>query len=98
MAAMAAGTDVAWGYIRFHEGAASPAPCYGRRTLERWVDRIGSTWQDDDVYVYVYFNNDGCACAWRDARRFAALCQRARIETTRVPGRGKVRLCAPGGS
>lgn len=83
----------AWGYVRFHEGVASPAPCYGRRALERWVERICSTWQHDDVYVY--FNNDGCACALRDARRFAALCHRSGLETTSVPGRGEVRLCSP---
>jgi uncharacterized protein YecE (DUF72 family) len=84
----------AWGYVRFHEGAASPSPCYGRRALERWVDRIGSTWHEDDD-VYVYFNNDGCACALRDARRFSTLCHRAGLETTRVPDRGAVRLCVP---
>lgn len=86
-----------WGYLRFHEGAASPSPCYGRRALERWAERIAATWPPDED-VYVYFNNDTCACALRDARRFASLCRRVGLETTRVPGRGVVRLCAPGAS
>jgi uncharacterized protein YecE (DUF72 family) len=82
-----------WGYLRFHEGVASPRPCYGRRALATWVDRIAGTWSDR-ADVYAYFNNDQCACAPHDAQRFAALCRRAGLATTRVPGRGTVRLCA----
>lgn len=81
-----------WGYLRFHEGVASPRPCYGRRALAAWASRIAETWPAT-ADVYVYFNNDPCACALRDARRFAAMCTREGLETTRVPRRGVVTLC-----
>lgn len=83
-----------WGYLRFHEGVASPRPCYGGRALASWAERVASTWGDGGD-VYAYFNNDTCACALRDARVFAAACTRAGLEPTRVPRRGAVRLCDP---
>lgn len=88
-----------WGYVRFHEGVASPHPCYGRRALETWAGRIGALWPGGED-VYVYFNNDTCACALRDARWFAAAAHRAGLPTTRVPRAGSVRLGrpAPGGA
>jgi uncharacterized protein YecE (DUF72 family) len=61
-----------WGYVRLHEGTASPRPCYGRTALHTWVERIRSCW-DEHADVYVYFNNDHRACAVRNAmtiRRF----------------------------
>jgi uncharacterized protein YecE (DUF72 family) len=82
-----------WGYLRFHEGRASPRPCYGRRALTTWAERIAETWPAP-ADVYAYFNNDACACALVDARRFSGLCRRAGLETTRVPARGSVTLCA----
>ena len=81
-----------WGYLRFHEGIAAPRPCYGRRALATWAERIAATWPAGED-VFAYFNNDTCACALRDARVFAAACARAGLETTKVPGRGVVRLC-----
>jgi uncharacterized protein YecE (DUF72 family) len=81
----------AWGYVRLHEGRATPRPCYGRRALETWAGRIAGTWSKDED-VYVYFNNDTCACALRDARWFAAAAQRVGLEPTRVPARGAVHL------
>ena len=74
-----------WGYVRFHHGAASPDPCYGRRALSTWVDRIGDLFgtQRD---VFVYFNNDGAACALRDARVFAGLAEKSGLRVTRVVG------------
>jgi uncharacterized protein YecE (DUF72 family) len=82
-----------WGYFRFHEGVASPRPCYGRRALSTWAARIAETWPPQ-ADVYVYFNNDTCTCAPRDATVFADACKRVGLETTRVPGRGAVTLCA----
>lgn len=80
-----------WGYLRFHEGAAAPRPCYGRRAIATWASRVAETWATG-ADVYVYFNNDSCACAPRDAQWFAAACERAGLETTRVPRRGAVTL------
>lgn len=82
-----------WGYFRFHEGVATPRPCYGRRSLATWASRIAQTWATASD-VYAYFNNDPCACALHDARVFAGLCVRAGLRTTRVPARGLVTLCA----
>ncbi|MZD55021.1 DUF72 domain-containing protein [Streptomyces sp. SID5606] len=61
-----------WGYVRFHEGRATPWPRYGRRSLSTWSDRITSTWSRDQD-VYAYFNNDQHAAAVADARTFARL-------------------------
>jgi uncharacterized protein YecE (DUF72 family) len=61
-----------FGYLRMHEGRATPRPRYGRRALESWLPRI------DEAYpakadVFVYFNNDhGCA-AVADALAFRRL-------------------------
>ena len=59
-----------WGYVRFHRGRASPAPCYGRAALSTWAERLASLWAPDDD-VYCYFNNDQRACAMRDAHVLA---------------------------
>ena len=82
-----------WGYLRFHEGIASPRPCYGRRALAGWASRIAQTWPEGGD-VYAYFNNDSCTCAPHDAQRFAAACTREGLRPSRVPGRGAVTLCA----
>jgi uncharacterized protein YecE (DUF72 family) len=74
----------AWAYIRFHEGRAAPAPCYGPRALHSWIQRIRSLW-DERCDVFVYFNNDGHCCAVRDAREFARLAAREGLRVTRVP-------------
>ncbi len=29
-----------WGYLRLHEGRASPRPCYGRTALDSWARRL----------------------------------------------------------
>lgn len=73
-----------WGYVRFHEGVATPRPCYGERALNTWVERIAKRWTAD-ADVFVYFNNDQRACAVRDATRFARLAARAGLKPTRVP-------------
>lgn len=83
-----------WGYLRFHEGSASPRPCYGRRAIARWAERLATLWPDT-ADVYAYFNNDPCACALRDARWFAAAVRRSGRTPTGVPPRGVVHLCTP---
>ena len=73
-----------WGYLRLHEGRASPAPCYGRTALANWAARLADLW-DESEDVYVYFNNDHGGCAVRDAHRFALAGARAGLSPTRVP-------------
>ena len=72
-----------WGFVRFHEGRASPHPCYGRRALATWAERIAGLWPGADVYCY--FNNDTHACAVRDATVFAGLAREAGLSPSRVP-------------
>lgn len=74
-----------WGYVRFHEGRASPHPCYGRRALDTWAERLAGLWQPGED-VFAYFNNDPGGCAVRDARWFAAAARHAGLQPTRVPG------------
>jgi uncharacterized protein YecE (DUF72 family) len=73
-----------WGYLRFHHGLANPIPCYGRRALKAWAERLADMYAPDDT-VYVFFNNDPRACALRDAYVFAELCEEVGLEPTRVP-------------
>src|SRR5205085_11130721 len=73
-----------WGFVRFHEGRATPRPCYGERALESWVERLHRLF-GVDADVYAYFNNDGRACARRDAVVFAHLAAQAGFTPTRVP-------------
>ena len=80
-----------WGYLRLHEGRASPHPCYGRQALTHWAERLAECWSADED-VYVFFNNDHRACAVRDARVFARACERAGLQPTRVPGPSDVRV------
>lgn len=68
-----------FGYVRFHEGRASPAPRYGVRALDTWLGRIA----DGYGLTYAYFNNDHAAAAVRDATGFA---RRARGRGFEVPG------------
>ncbi len=82
-----------WGYLRLHEGRATPHPCYGRQALTHWAERLAECWSTDED-VYVFFNNDHRACAVRDARVFAAACIRAGLEPTRVPGPSDVTVVA----
>jgi uncharacterized protein YecE (DUF72 family) len=75
---------VEWGYVRFHRGRASPAPCYGETALARWAERVQELWDDGDD-VYCYFNNDTNGCAPRDAHRFALAARRHGLAPTRTP-------------
>ena len=73
-----------WGYLRLHEGRATPRPCYGRDALAAWAGRIADRFgPGDDVFVYT--NNDPEGCAVRDARLLAGPVARAGLRPTRVP-------------
>ncbi|WP_051734646.1 MULTISPECIES: DUF72 domain-containing protein [Streptomyces] len=61
-----------WGYVRFHEGRARPAPRYGRTALHTWAARIADTWPAG-ADVFAYFNNDSGGAAVADARAFIRL-------------------------
>ncbi|HWB72788.1 MAG TPA: DUF72 domain-containing protein [Egibacteraceae bacterium] len=82
-----------WGYLRLHQGAASPHPCYGRTAVGSRARLLAETW-GGDCDVYVFFNNDPRGCALRDARRFALACARQGLEPTRVPDRGDVEIAS----
>jgi uncharacterized protein YecE (DUF72 family) len=57
-----------WGYVRFHEGRASPPTRYGRRALSTAIGRVDDLYRRSDD-VYVYFNNDHQASAVANARQ-----------------------------
>ena len=61
-----------WGYLRFHEGTASPWPRYDAEALRAWAERVAATWPPEAT-VYAYFNNDQCGAAIHDAAEFARL-------------------------
>jgi len=67
-----------WGFVRMHEGVASPHPHYGTKALRAWVDRVVDLW-GRDAECFVSFNNDHGACAVRDAAEFVALARRAQV-------------------
>jgi len=73
-----------WGYLRLHEGAASPWPRYGRGALRSWIDRLGQAWPGHED-VYVYFNNDQEGAAITDSITFADLARHAAHPITRTP-------------
>ena len=75
----------AWGYLRFHQGAAQPWPRYGQRALSSWLDRVTQAWPDDGAPVYAYFNNDPAGAAVADSVTFAALARRAGRSVSRTP-------------
>ncbi len=80
-----------WTYLRFHEGRATPRPCYGRTALETWARRLADGWNADEE-CWVYFNNDPHACAPWDAARFAGQIERAGLRPTRVPAPRSIRV------
>ena len=66
-----------WGYVRLHEGTASPPPSYGRTALGTWLDRIDGAWPGARrADVFVYFNNDHGAAAVRNARTLRRMADR----------------------
>jgi uncharacterized protein YecE (DUF72 family) len=78
-----------WGYLRLHEGRASPAPCYGRTALATWAARLAERFGPGEE-LFVYLNNDTAGCAPRDARVLAARLRAAGLRPTRVPGPSEV--------
>jgi uncharacterized protein YecE (DUF72 family) len=79
-----------WGYVRFHEGRATPHPCYGRAALSTWARRLADTWGDADIFAF--FNNDERGCAVRDATVLARTARQTGLSPTRVPETGEVRV------
>jgi uncharacterized protein YecE (DUF72 family) len=61
-----------FGYLRLHEGTASPRPRYGRQALKTWRDRLASAFPGGED-VFVYFNNDHGAAAVINARELISL-------------------------
>ena len=84
-----------WGYLRMHAGRAAPRPCYGATALRRWAEQLAELWRPEEE-VHVYFNNDGCGCAVRDARRFAGAVRRVGLAPSRVPPARETPVCPPG--
>ena len=82
-----------WGYVRFHEGRATPAPCYGERALDTWARTLADLYEPEED-VYAFFNNDPRGCAVRDARVFARAVRRHGLHATRVPVAGDVNVAA----
>jgi len=74
-----------WGYVRLHEGMASPRPEYGRSALGTWLDRIAGTWSlgPGGADAYLYFNNDRGGAAVRNARTVRRMAARRGIATDR---------------
>ena len=83
-----------WGYLRFHEGAAQPWPCYGPQALRTWAARLRDTWPGS-ADMYVYFNNDPGGAAVVNSAQFAAAVQRAGLDATRTPRPGSIPLTPP---
>lgn len=80
-----------WTYLRFHEGLASPRPCYGGQALDTWAGRIADGWSAAED-AYVFFNNDPAGCAIRDAIVFARLAGKRGLDPTRVPDLDSIRV------
>lgn len=80
-----------WTFLRFHEGGGKPHPCYTKKSMVPWAERLASEW-GPEADLYVYFNNDPRACALRDAIVFHDLLLEVGLEPTRVPARRDVRV------
>ena len=73
-----------WTYLRFHAGRAAPRSCYDPAELDRWAKRLEGGWGRDPA-GFVYFNNDGHACALRDASVFARALDRRGVRVASQP-------------
>ena len=80
-----------WAYLRLHEGAARPRPCYAEDAIGTWVARLASAWPPP-ADRFVYFNNDPGGCAVRDAAVAATLFTAAALEPTRMPRAADIRV------
>jgi uncharacterized protein YecE (DUF72 family) len=65
-----------WRYVRMHEGLAAPAGCYGPDALESLATRLAEEGPSPST-DWVFFNNDGHACAPSNARTFRRLATHA---------------------
>jgi uncharacterized protein YecE (DUF72 family) len=77
-----------WGYLRLHEGTASPPPSYGRAALGTWLERIDGCWPGGvRSDVFVFFNNDPGGAAVRNARTMCRMAsnQGLAVTTARAP-------------
>lgn len=63
-------------YIRMHEGLAAPAGCYDSADLAGLASRLASEGRGTTA-DWVFFNNDGHACAPANARTFSRLADHA---------------------
>jgi uncharacterized protein YecE (DUF72 family) len=65
-----------WRYIRMHEGTAVPAGCYESTDLAALATRLANEGMGTTA-DWVFFNNDGHACAPANARTFSRLADHA---------------------
>ena len=65
-----------FGYLRLHEGTATPRPRYGRQALRSWRDRLDSMYPGGED-VFVFFNNDHGAAAVINAHELMSLASSA---------------------
>ena len=84
-----------WTFLRFHEGHGRPHPCYTRKSMVPWAERLAEMW-GPEADIYVYFNNDPRACAIRDVIVFSELLHDVGLSPTRVPKMSEVTLAKPG--
>ena len=84
-----------WSYLRFHAGRAQPRSCYGPTELQRWAERVATTW-GHDADGFAYFNNDGNGCALRDASTFGRALTEHGVSLTNQPDVGDDVLLDPG--
>jgi uncharacterized protein YecE (DUF72 family) len=75
-----------FGYVRLHEGRATPRPRYGSGALKSWLDRIAGSFGTEPVYVY--FNNDPGGAAVLDAVALAGLARRRGLAVSRTTSPG----------
>ena len=69
--------NAGWGYLRLHEGIASPPPTYGEKALATWRERLDEAWpRRDDADVFVFFNNDHGGAAVHNALTFRHMADR----------------------
>jgi uncharacterized protein YecE (DUF72 family) len=80
-----------WTFVRWHHGLSRPPPCYKRKDMTEWAQRIAGLWSRDED-VYAFFNNDPRGCALRDASVFAEEAEKAGLLPTRVPARDEVKI------
>ncbi|GAA1888825.1 DUF72 domain-containing protein [Asanoa iriomotensis] len=73
-----------WGYLRFHQGRATPRPRYGRSALRTWAGRLKAAF-GAGADAFVYFNNDTGGAAVVDAEAFARQAAAAGLQPSRTP-------------